>query len=320
VAKGELEHRRVKRFYGRTNKQRFVGQIAKHQRRERLLQRIKQRLADKKSSEAGLPVEQPGMGQRGYQDTDELSYTNPEAHYHISASEKDFENVASLLSKNKHERPLQVGSSKFPVSWPYLTLLKNFLPNLKMHLLSRIKGDAYTGEELQYSDADRDSIKLKHHRIYRHQVIRINYTTYDMRRCQDSINAGRPDHANVMVLAHEDDPNDPHPYWYARILGIFHAHVSYRGGQPQKMEFLFVRWYGRDLSHRAGWTARRLHRIGFLTDDDADAYGFLDPNDIVRAIHLIPAFALGDHGDVNMPIGLSSARSYRDWVYFYVNL
>jgi len=94
-----------------------------------------------------------------------------------------------------------------------------------------------------------------------------------------------------MVLAHDDDPNDSHPYWYARILGIFHAHVSYRGSSPQKMEFLFVRWFGRDLSYRAGWKARRLHRIGFLADDVADAYGFLDPNDIVRATHLIPAFA-----------------------------
>jgi hypothetical protein len=108
-AKGELEHRRVKRFYGRTNKQRFIGQIAKHQRRERLLQRIKQRLADKKSSEAGLPMKQSGMGQRGYQDTDGLSYTKPEVHYHIAESEKDFENVTAFLSKNKHERSLQVG-------------------------------------------------------------------------------------------------------------------------------------------------------------------------------------------------------------------
>jgi len=190
-----------------------------------------------------------------------------------------------------------------------------------MHLLSRIRGDAYTGEEIQYSNADRDSVKLQHNRIYRHQVIRINYTTYDMRRCQDTVNAGRPDHANVMVLAHDDDPNDSHPYWYARILGIFHAHVSYRGSSPpQKMEFLFVRWFGCDLSYRAGWKARRLHRIGFLTDDVADAYGFLDPNDIVRATHLIPAFAQDDNGIVNLPVGLSSAHSFHDWVYFYVNL
>ena len=60
--------------------------------------------------------------------------------------------------------------------------------------------------------------------------------------------------------------------------------------------------------------------IGFLTDDVADAYGFLDPNDIVRATHLIPAFAQDDNGIVNLPVGLSSAHSFHDWVYFYVNL
>ena len=45
VQQGELEHRRVKRFYGRTNKMNFVGQITKHQRHERLMHKISQRLA-----------------------------------------------------------------------------------------------------------------------------------------------------------------------------------------------------------------------------------------------------------------------------------
>ena len=111
TCKGELEHRRVKRFYGRTNKQQFVGQIAKHQRRERLLQRIKQRIANKSSPNAGLLVQQS----MGYQDTDELPYTKPEAHYHISASEKEFFNVASFLSQNRNERALEVSQSDFRV-------------------------------------------------------------------------------------------------------------------------------------------------------------------------------------------------------------
>ncbi|KAF8546009.1 hypothetical protein OG21DRAFT_1587857, partial [Imleria badia] len=37
---GELEHRRVKRFYSRTNKNAFTHAIAKHQQRERLLHRM----------------------------------------------------------------------------------------------------------------------------------------------------------------------------------------------------------------------------------------------------------------------------------------
>ena len=129
IEKGELEHRRVKRFYGRTNKQRFVSQIAKHQRREQLLQRIKQRLANRESSDAaGLPVEQPGTAQRGYQDGDDLPYTKPGAHYHISASEKDFENVTALLSQNRTERALQVGSGEFHASWLHLIVAIGLSP------------------------------------------------------------------------------------------------------------------------------------------------------------------------------------------------
>jgi hypothetical protein len=67
-------------------------------------------------------------------------------------------------------------------------------------------------------------------RIYRHKVIRINHTTYDGRRNQDSLNPRT--HADFMVLAHEDDTDDnstAHPYWYGRIIGIFHTCVKHTG-------------------------------------------------------------------------------------------
>jgi hypothetical protein len=53
-------------------------------------------------------------------------------------------------------------------------------------------------------------------------------------------------HANIMVLAHEDDENvAQHPYWYARVLGIFHVNVRFDGqSEPKKTEFLWVHWYG----------------------------------------------------------------------------
>ena len=51
-----------------------------------------------------------------------------------------------------------------------------------------------------------------------------------------------------MVLSpeNEDLNEDPHPYWYARILGIYHANIRYISADPavsrelQRMEFLFV--------------------------------------------------------------------------------
>lgn len=151
-----------------------------------------------------------------------------------------------------------------------------------------------------------------------------------MRRCQDSINPRT--HPDIMVLSNEDeDPGiEHHPYWYARVIGIFHAHIRHTGPlstspEPQQVEFLWVRWFGRDLSYPAGWAMCHLHRIGFLPDFDGGAFGFLDPANVVRGVHLIPAFA---HGTTAEYLGLSIARQHldkklpdnEDYVYFYVNM
>jgi hypothetical protein len=164
------------------------------------------------------------------------------------------------------------------------------------------------------------------HHLYRHHVLRINFTTYDLRRSQDSCNP-RTAHCDVMVHA-RDDTTSPHyhPYWYARIIGIFHVHVVHQQPNgtltpPQKIHFLWVRWFGKDLTYRSGPHARHLDRIGFVTDsDDTEPFGFLDPANVIRAVHLIPAFA---HGRTDGLLGPSIARrdstSSLDWKFFYVN-
>lgn len=100
--------------------------------------------------------------------------------------------------------------------------LQNFVLKLKDHILARLLGSNYCGDEFAFSDEDRGSVSFVNNLIYRHKVIRINYTTYDMRRSQDSVNPRT--HADIMVLSHENDATTPsHPYWYARVLGVFHA-------------------------------------------------------------------------------------------------
>lgn len=67
------------------------------------------------------------------------------------------------------------------------------------------------------------------------------------------------------------------------------------------MDFLWVRWFRLDETHHGGFEAKRLHRLEFTStnDDDHYAFGFLDPNCVMRASHLIPAFA---HGRSSEPL------------------
>jgi hypothetical protein len=85
--------------------------------------------------------------------------------------------------------------------------------------------------------------------------MRVSYTTYNMRRDEDTINPAG--HADIIVLSHEDRDGQTedartHPYWYTRVLNIFHVRVRYlrpRFVTPefQDLEVLWIRWFGRDL-------------------------------------------------------------------------
>jgi hypothetical protein len=162
------------------------------------------------------------------------------------------------------------------------------------------------------------SLKLVNDRIYQHKVLRINYTTYNLRRSQDSLNPRT--HGDIIVLSQDDS----HPYWYARIVGIFHAMVMKTGPkskyrEPKKMEFLFVRWFGLDNEELRGWKAKKLHQIGFIEGDAG--FGFVDPADVIRGVHLIPRFTQGRTKNM---LGPSIARSLldkdEDWVRYYINV
>ncbi|KAA1479425.1 hypothetical protein DENSPDRAFT_862027 [Dentipellis sp. KUC8613] len=303
---GELEHRRVKRFYARTNKSGFVMQITKHQRRERLLHNVylqAPKLAkDSKSSHGGAIV--------NFSEPEPLPKTAPDVHYHIARTARYSLELSTWLSTHGGD-----------------IALTGFDTRLKDHLLRRISNEPYEGEEQTFSTTEQEGLQFINNRLYRHKVLRINYTSYDMRRNQDSLNPRT--HADVMVLAHDNDSstNAIHSYWYARILGVFHVNISYSGGlgagpvESKRMDFLWVRWFGRDIDSEAGWQAQRLPRIGFVPSSDPDAFGFLDPQDVIRAAHLIPAFHHG-HTEELLP-GPSIARPKgddADWQYFYVNI
>lgn len=130
-----------------------------------------------------------------------------------------------------------------------------------------------------------------------------------------------------MVMSPETDPN-AHPYWYARVLGIFHLRVLHTGPAAknrsvQHLEFLWIRWLGIVPGHRYGFKAGRLPKFGFVpeTSETSDPFGFLDPSLVIRGCHLIPAFEdertfdlLSVNPSAGRPLGDTN-----DWTAFYVN-
>lgn len=122
---------------------------------------------------------------------------------------------------------------------------------------------------------------------------------------------------------------DNHPYRYARIIGIFHVEVQYLGPGSsnrgiQTLEFLLVRWFEVDQSATFGINSFKLPKVAFACPESAyETFGFVDPSQVLRAIHLVPTFALGQVTD---GLGTRSfARqqdpdSNQDWKAFYVNV
>jgi hypothetical protein len=217
------------------------------------------------------------------------------------------------------------------------------VPKLKEHLLPRIKSilleEAASKLDTHHPQAgltpvnhiadpshhERDEVFLKNDRIYEHHLARFNYTTYDVRRSQDVINP-RTSHCDVVLLANnngENHSNADHPFLYARVLGIYHANVVYRGEgmldyQPRRIEFLWVRWFQYDGARSVDWKDLRIDRVRFPPLVSEGAFGFVDPVDVLRGCHIVPAFSRGKRHSDGVSIS-RCANDGKDWTCFYVN-
>lgn len=163
--------------------------------------------------------------------------------------------------------------------------------------------------------------------MYRHCTARINYTTYDVRRDSDTINPRN--HPFVMMASPEMKTNpSAHPFWYAQVLGVFHADVQHTGSHSktlawQPMEFLWVRWLGIEPGVSFGRRQAKLPKLGFVPEADELAFGFLDPSLVIRGCHLIPAFNDGQTSSLLSTQAPTEARKNdqtQDWVNYYVGM
>lgn len=91
-SQGELEHRRVKRFYKTANKANFTEGIARRQRRERILHKMSQ----------GEP-----SAEKAKKD-DPLPPTAPESRYHMSANTKSYSDIYEWIGERSEDTAFQV--------------------------------------------------------------------------------------------------------------------------------------------------------------------------------------------------------------------
>ncbi|KAF6741116.1 hypothetical protein DFP72DRAFT_834947 [Ephemerocybe angulata] len=321
---GEQEHKRGKTHYPSVSKQDHEGGIAKLTRRERILHIIRQSAPPETK---GKKKNTPMRASVPFDVDEKLPKGSPNAPYQMS-------------HETKKECRIHLDTWLRDLAAAGDPIAENFQTKLKTHLLFRFQGCRYDGDETGVTDEDLRKVVIIDNAIFRHKVLRINYTTYDQRREQDSLNPRT--HADILLLA-PDQSRDAHPYWYAHIVAVCHARVVYHGGetfgaQPEDIDFLLIRWYGRattpttsgPTSSRAsgsrlpaGWASKSMHRVGFVDEkkDNSPAFGFLDPKLIIRGLHLIPDFKRKrSNNGIPTTIARPESDMNTDWNYFYVNM
>jgi hypothetical protein len=164
--------------------------------------------------------------------------------------------------------------------------------------------------------------------MYQHSILRVNYTTYDVRRAQDTINP-RTDHRDILLLSQIKCGRNnvtTHQFQYARVLGIYHVNLIYNEPtthqyQTHRMDFLWVRYFEviQNVSVQRGWSTSLLDQLQFHPLNSANAFGFVDPAQVLRGCHIIPRFSMGKWSRDNIVAVSVRANSVQDWVRYYAN-
>ncbi|KIO11155.1 hypothetical protein M404DRAFT_40698, partial [Pisolithus tinctorius Marx 270] len=73
---------------------------------------------------------------------------------------------------------------------------------------------------------------------------------------------------------------------------------------------------------KSGWTVHCLPCISYYPHDDlTNAFGFVDPNDVICGVHIIPAFHWGRTTSLLPPsIAHHKSKNNEDWDWYYVNI
>ncbi|KAJ3858876.1 hypothetical protein EV359DRAFT_68646, partial [Lentinula novae-zelandiae] len=247
---GELAHRVVKKLYGLGNKKKDPRQIG---HRLRHLEWAK-RAFDCRGIHTKWRHQQ-GLLNPG--NAAELLAV----HHHIGKSDRNKHNIGSFVKLYQDD----------PAA-------KNFYPKLQDHLLGRLMERKFDGDTHEsFTDTDWNHIRLKGGSFTSLKTCRINYTTYDVRRDQDTVNPSN--HADVMMLSGEDTPNT-HPYCDGRTQELLESSqptVAQKAGEKDDWAYFYVGIFvDRDMFMRyfpGGGVGHVANRRFFQQSDSKDSNG-----------------------------------------------
>jgi hypothetical protein len=257
---------------------------------------------------------------------------DPGVQYNIGKSQKCPVHVPTFLQKNEGDPAIKVSSLCILLICILTPLMQNFLPKLREHLLPQIQTALLQEAEslsepssIRASSPDGDAsnfVLLKNDCIYLHKLIRFHFTSYDVRRGTDIVNPGTS-RCDVMLLADDTEgsvisPN-AHHFLYARVLGAYHVNVIYTGPgmrdfEARRFDFLWVRWF--EIVN-PGLSTSKLDSVRFPPMKKNFSFGFVDPKDVLRGCHILPAFAQGKRQKDG--IGISCcAKDGKDYNQYFV--
>jgi hypothetical protein len=204
------------------------------------------------------------------------------------------------------------------------TVIKGFVKKLKNYVARwTTTPDPNITSYEHFTDDHRQHIKIISDTLYRHKTLELKYTTYDMQEDKDRIYQRL--YPDVMVLSDDEE----HPYLYGRVLDLFHVNITNSGpnsllpnGEDAVLQMAWVRWFRLDTSEGlSGFHSLRYPMVSFYESSEPDAFGFIHPDEIIRAAHLIPRFRSGR--TVEYLVGPSGGRPEAedsDWKHFNVNM
>ncbi|KAF8222856.1 hypothetical protein L208DRAFT_1320062, partial [Tricholoma matsutake] len=156
---------------------------------------------------------------------------------------------------------------------------------------------------------------LKNDCIYHHKFIQFHFTTYDVRCGTDIVNPGTS-HCNIMLLADDGEGTLSLDCWLS-------------GRLPASMlcEFLLLETCYTDYPLEytivvnpgsSGWSNSKLDSVCFPPMNKNCSFSFVDPKDVLRGCHILPAFAKGKRQVDG--IGISCcAKDSKDYNQYYIN-